>query len=508
MFHKANNTDEAVASSAASSTRHANTTHSVSRGAEALNRYQQLRKKRSRISILKHVLAGIGVAATLGIIAIALYIAYINATLQSGIDKNLLKQLHMTEPGSTFYMLLLGVDKDQNRVNSKEYGKDPHAYRSDSIMLVRVDPKNKKVTLVSIHRDTLVELKGHGKQKINAAYSIGGPAYATEVISKFAGVPISHYADIDFDNFVSVVDSIGGIEVTVPKRVNDKKGTGEVVEAGKQVLNGKKALVLCRARHAYDAYGDGDLYRAANQRMIISAIGKKILELDPVSMTNAIAKLANAVTTDMDVNTIVGLATQLRGINTEKDIYSGMEPTTSRYVNNTWYEICNTTAWQKMMQRVNKGLSPYEHPEDNPTIGIAGVSGGFSNTPTSSEGTSSGGTAPNGSAQSPNDSNPNGSTNSQVNRSGRVRVLNAAGTNGLAGRISATLKNQGFNAKPGNANTTYKKTIIVYNGNNEATAQAINDTLGGGIKVVKNNGQYATDYDVVVIVGADKSKQR
>ena len=89
-----------------------------------------------------------------------------------------------------------------------------------------------------------------------------------------------------------------------------------------------------------------------------------------------------------------------------------------------------------------------------------------------------------------------------------MRVLNAAGTNGLAGRISATLKNRGFNAKPGNANTTYKKTIIVYNGDNEATAQAINDTLGGGIKVVKNNGQYATDYDVFVIVGADKSKQR
>ncbi len=506
MFRKTKNTDEAVASSAAHNT--PSTTHGVSRGADALNRYQQLRKKRSRISILKRILAGIGVAATLGIIAIALYIGYINATLQSGIDKNLLKQLHMTEPGSTFYMLLLGVDKDQNRVNSKEYGKDPHAYRSDSIMLVRVDPKNKKVTLVSIHRDTLVELKGHGKQKINAAYSIGGPAYATEVISKFAGVPISHYADIDFDNFVSVVDSIGGIEVTVPKRVNDKKGTGEVVEAGKQVLNGKQALVLCRARHAYDAYGDGDLYRAANQRMVISAIGKKILELDPVSMTNAIAKLANAVTTDMDVNTIVGLATQLRGINTEKDIYSGMEPTTSRYVNNTWYEICNTSAWQKMMQRVNKGLSPYERPEDNPTIGIAGVSGGFSNTPTTgNESTTPNGTNPNGT--NPNGTNPNAAgTNTQANRSGRVRVLNAAGTNGLAGRISATLKNRGFNAKPGNANTTYKKTIIVYNGDNEATAQAINDTLGGGIKVVKNNGQYATDYDVFVIVGADKSKQR
>lgn len=115
---------------------------------------------------------------------------------------------------------------------------------------------------------------------------------------------------------------------------------------------------MCRARHAYDAYGDGDMYRAANQRMVISAIGKKILQLDPVSMATVVAKLSGSVTTDMDVNSIIGLATSLRGLNTSTDIYHGMEPTTSKYVNQTWYEICNTAEWKKMMQRVDQGLSP------------------------------------------------------------------------------------------------------------------------------------------------------
>lgn len=468
--------------------------HAISRGAAALDRYTSLRKKRSRKSLLKGIGAAFGTTLAALVIVALVYISGINASLRAGIDNALLNQLHITEAGDPFYILLLGVDKDQDRVNSKQYGADEHAYRSDSIMLARIDPKNKKVTLVSIHRDTLVELGKNGKQKINAAYAIGGASYATEVISKFAGVPISHYADIDFDNFVSVVDTIGGIDVNVPIKVDDSKGTGKVIEAGQQTLNGEQALVLCRARHAYDAYGDGDMYRAANQRMVISAIGKKILQLDPVSMATVVAKLSGSVTTDMDVNSIIGLATSLRGLNTSTDIYHGMEPTTSKYVNQTWYEICNTAEWKKMMQRVDQGLSPYESEDDNPTKGLAGVTGGISNSP------SSGGTANNSSKD-----NKSSSTTGETEYSGTVHVLNAAGVNGLAGRISQSLSNQGFDAVADTAKSSYSNTLIVYNGDHEARANAVNKALGGDIQVMKNNGSYDTSYDVILIVGADKS---
>lgn len=470
--------------------------NAISRGAAALNRYTSLRKKRSRKSILKGCATVFGTTLAAVIIVAWIYISGINASLRAGIDNALLNQLHVTEAGNPFYILLLGVDKDQNRVNSKEYGTDEHAYRSDSIMLARVDPKNKKVTLVSIHRDTLVDMGKNGKQKINAAYALGGASYATEVISKFAGVPISHYADIDFDNFVSVVDTIGGIDVNVPIKVDDSKGTGQVVEAGQQTLNGQQALVLCRARHAYDAYGDGDMYRAANQRMVISAIGKKILQLDPVTMATVIAKLSGSVTTDMDVNSIIGLATSLRGLNAATDIYHGMEPTTSKYVNQTWYEICNTTAWKKMMQRVDQGLSPYESEDDNPTKGLAGVTGGINNSPNGSGSSSS---------TSSGSNNTTSSTTDATEYSGSVHVLNAAGVTGLAGRISNSLSNQGFNAVADTAKSNYSNTLIVYNGDHEARANAVNKALGGDIQVIKNDGSYDTSYDVILIVGADKS---
>lgn len=86
-----------------------------------------------------------------------------------------------------------------------------------------------------------------------------------------------------------------------------------------------------------------------------------------------------------------------------------------------------------------------------------------------------------------------------------MHVLNAAGVNGLAGRISQSLSNQGFDAVADTAKSSYSNTLIVYNGDHEARANAVNKALGGDIQVMKNNGSYDTSYDVILIVGADKS---
>ncbi len=460
-------------------------TDAISRADGAIDRYVDSRKKRKRTHTLRVALAVVLITLIcLGGAAFA-YINSINAKLASGIDDSLRGSLTQVEAGQPFYMLLLGVDKDQDRVNSSEYGAAESAYRTDSIMLVRVDPKAKRVTLVSIHRDTLVDLGEYGQQKINAAYSVGGPSYTVKTISEFAGVPISHYAELDFDNFVKIVDAIGGVEVDVPVKVDDSTGTGKVIEKGKQTLNGDQALVLCRARHAYDAYGDGDRYRAANQRMVISAIAKKILTLDPASMATMVSKLADSVTTDLDATSILTLATQFRGIDTTKDIYSGMEPTNSEYVNSTWYEICDKDAWQKMMQRVDKGLSPYESEDEDTTRGVAGSVGSINNGDNSSTASA---------------------TTTATDYSGTVLVLNAANVNGLAGRISASLNSRGFECTASTANSIYDHTVVVYNGNtHKAQAQAVNQALGGNLTVKANDGQYSTDADVVLVLGTDQS---
>ena len=132
-------------------------------------------------------------------------------------------------------MLLIGIDRSEYREETNEYD---GAYRSDTLILTRVDPKNKKVTLVSIYRDTYVNIEGHGPGKINAAYAFGGAQLAISTVSKFAGVPISHYAIVDFDGLEAVVDSVGGIDVNVPRDIDDDRAGGSL-SAGQQTLDGE-----------------------------------------------------------------------------------------------------------------------------------------------------------------------------------------------------------------------------------------------------------------------------
>lgn len=295
------------------------------------------------------------------------YVNSISDKLHANVTEELTNALSAEEtvPGEPFYMLILGVDRSEERVESGEYG---DTYRSDSMILTRVDPQQKTVTLVSIERDTYVDIEGYGPNKINASAALGGSPLVVDTISKFAGVPISHYVEIDFDGFKAAVDALGGIDVDVPVTIDDDDAGG-YVEAGQQTLNGDQALILCRSRHTYDEYGSGDYYRMANQRMVMGAIAKKILASDVVTMANTINAMADYITTDMDVQSIVSIATEMHGMDVEEDMYSAMNPTTPAYVDDVWYECCNLAAWREMMGRVDAGLPPYADEERNANTG-------------------------------------------------------------------------------------------------------------------------------------------
>ena len=317
-------------------------------------------RSRGRKHIVWTVLGALAVIVAGVSIAVASFVTDINTKITGSVDENLHTVLSTQEPGKPFYLLLIGVDKDEGRTNDPTYGAEDSGYRSDSIMLTRIDPGEKKVTMVSIHRDTLVDLGENGQQKINAAYSIGQESYTTQVISEFAGVPITHYAEVDMDGLAAVIDVIGGIDVTLDMDVKDPQYTGIDLAKGTHHLDGHTAALFCRCRHAYDAIGDGDRYRAANQRMVIATVAKKVLSSDPATIATTISTMASYVRTDMDVQSIVTLAMQFIGMDFENNIYTGMEPTTAKYINETWYELCDTTAWRKMMRRVDQGLPPTE----------------------------------------------------------------------------------------------------------------------------------------------------
>ncbi|MGN0302513.1 MAG: LCP family protein [Anaerotardibacter sp.] len=444
---------------------------------QQLKQKKEKRKKRGLIALLVVLILLLGSAG----VAFG-YMVQINSNMQENVDEDLLGALTVTDsPSDPFYMLLLGVDKSEEREGTNEYG---GAYRSDSMILCRIDPKEKTATMVSIPRDTKVNIPGHGTQKINAAYAFGGPAGAINAVESVCGVEINHYAEIDFDGFAAVVDAVGGVEVDVAMEIDDSY-TGHI-DAGKQVLNGEQALILCRSRHAYDKYAtDGDSIRAAYQRTVISAVIKKMLSGDIVAATNAVSAASQYVTTDFDVAAILGLAQSMLGIDVENDIYTAQLPTVSSYENDIWYEVIQTEAWQKMMKRVEAGLPPTEEDVVDLATGVKTANSGNGNDASSS------------SASSSSDSN--------VSLAGKtISIKNGCGISGVAAEAADKLKSTGATMSTGNADSNdYEKTLILYNdSSNAAKAEEIAKILGKGT-AKQNPGNYAFNSDFLIVIGAD-----
>ena len=156
-------------------------------------------------------------------------------------------------PGMPYYVLALGSDARE--------GED--ASRTDTMILVRVDLIGGKLTMVSIPRDTMVEIDGYGTSKINAAYAYGGAGGAVRAVTKLTGVPINHVVVVHFEQLVGLVDYLGGVTVNVPVDVYDPEYTGLALSAGIQTLDGATALALARTRYGFES---GDYQRQENQR--------------------------------------------------------------------------------------------------------------------------------------------------------------------------------------------------------------------------------------------------
>lgn len=464
------------ATPAAANRRYAQSAHSR----EFVRMQHERKKKTKRKRILFISLAVVCALALGGIGAAWAYINQVDNSLRDDLDTDLLQSLAVTDsPSDPFYMLLIGVDKSEYRDSSGEYG---GSYRTDSMMLARIDPKEKAVTLISVPRDTRVELAGHGTQKINAAYAFGGPSLAVKTVSELAGVPINHYAEIDFDGFQAVVDALGGIEVDVPMEINDDMAGGHV-DAGQQTLNGEQALILCRSRHNYDDIGNGDAIRAANQRLVLSAIMKKVMTSDVATITNTVSTLAEYVTTDYSVAGIVGLAQSMIGMDVDNKVYTAQVPTTSTYENDLWWEVLNESEWEAMMERVKQGLPPTEETVVDEASGATMSSAGSGD----SSGTS------------------DSSSASSTSLSGvKISVKNGSGINGCASQAAQKLTPEGAIVETGNADDyNYTSTIIVYSDSfQKDEAQKIADLIGVG-KIKQNDGTYGFSGDFLVVIGAD-----
>jgi LCP family protein required for cell wall assembly len=184
--------------------------------------------------------------------------------------------------------------------------------RSDSIMLLRVGGGAN--SQLSILRDTVVDIPGHGRGKINAAYAFGGPSLAIETVEQYLGTPINHLVEVNFENFPELIDSLGGITYTgncVISKINGGLRNGGYtlrLKAGTNELNGKEALALARTRKNECRPQETDHARAIRQQKIINAIKDKVISFETFVRLPWVAWAApKAIRSDMSGPTLLGL---------------------------------------------------------------------------------------------------------------------------------------------------------------------------------------------------------
>jgi LCP family protein required for cell wall assembly len=183
--------------------------------------------------------------------------------------------------GTPANVLVLG--SDQRSEDTAEPTADTSGpSRSDSIMLLRVGGGEN--SRLSIARDTLAEIPGNGRQKINAAYALGGAPLAIETVSNYLGIDVNHVIEVSFDEFPDLIDAMGGINYKggcVVARVNGGYRNGGVtirIRSGEtEHLNGKQALALARVRKNDCRPNESDLNRARRQQRILAAMRGRVL---------------------------------------------------------------------------------------------------------------------------------------------------------------------------------------------------------------------------------------
>ncbi|WP_084956008.1 LCP family protein [Thermoactinospora rubra] len=188
--------------------------------------------------------------------------------------------------------------------------------RGDALLLVHVPEDRKAVTVVSIPRDSMVKLPACGGGRldmINAAYDRGGLRCTWTTVEQLTGLRIHHAVAFDFSGFEAMVDALGGVEITVPKPVDDPRSKLRL-DKGRQTLTGRQAVAWARLRD----YGDGsDLHRIRRQQQLMAAMARKARQTlsDPARLRDFVAAVRRQVTTDegFDLETMYGLAAGMGG---------------------------------------------------------------------------------------------------------------------------------------------------------------------------------------------------
>ena len=379
---------------------------------------------------------------------------------------------------SPFNVLLIGVDK---RPSAEE------GVRSDTLIVVHVDPQANWASMLSIPRDTVVTVPNFGQAKINTAFTsgynnaaeiygadtgadAGGGALAAETVAQFLGVKIDYVAQVDFNGFAGLVDAIGGVVVDVERPLLDAEYPTEdygveriYIPAGLQVMDGATALKYARSRHSSDDFG-----RAKRQQQVLRALLAQVKArgvLENVGSLNEWAGvLANNVRTTLPLNdpqVLASMAGLARNLSADRITQLNINPNDVQVTLDGSDLYWNQTDLEVLLARWQAG------PQLSPVLGNTGTA----------------------QPASP--------------AAAYIQVVNAAGVEGIATSITTKLRSQGFSLiEPETAPSFAATTQIINYGGQPEAAQRLADALDlPPSAIIAEPG--SANAEIVLLVGQD-----
>ena len=254
-----------------------------------------VKKKKIRKTVLLILIAIIAVVGYGIYMAVTTYMAASNSYDDLGREKSALRDEAVSIRKDPVSILIMGVE---------DYSSDGDHGRTDTLMLATFSPNDERLKLLSIPRDTLVDIVGRDqKSKINHAYAFGGKKMTIETVEQLLDIPIDYYATVNFDAFKNIVDILGGITVDVPfsfeQNSDDRKAEKLQFQEGQMDLDGRHALAFARMRMSDPR---GDIGRNERQQTVIKAIIEKAVSPSTITKIDDIVEvIGDNVETNMRI---------------------------------------------------------------------------------------------------------------------------------------------------------------------------------------------------------------
>jgi len=244
-----------------------------------------------------------------------------------------------TDPDKSVNTLVMGSDAGSNK------GEGGYC-RSDVMMLVCLQERDKKAVVISIPRDTKIELTGHGTEKINAAHSYGGPSGAIDAVKTLLGLDVNHYISMQFTGFQQIVNALGGVPIHLNQPINDPHAG--YLPAGDLNLDGWQALVVVRSRKL----PNGDVDRIKSQQAFMKALMAKAESMKSVWKAKQLVDIvATNCKMDYSASQLMSLADELRGFDIN-NVQFVTVPGDSKYINGASYFVANVPGITEMASEI------------------------------------------------------------------------------------------------------------------------------------------------------------